>query len=301
MKTDRQLREESFAKMTAKFPHRKVSSLIAVYKIPYSDFDRLKQAANLYMSRCLDMYEYTSGALLVQFTHRYKEIKNITPNGLIVPKNHTILEYNILNQAFYNIISKLGIEDFITSWHVPLNLRIKLGHALEENMARNHPTEYIHSDSWAGESANSVTTMIPIFGDIAKNHVKFYQPPMDFQEEWLGPRPSYKDGQEIAARYTPIDFVPEAGQLIISDFATTHASSRIDGAGSRVSIDTTFALKRHKEDEIIHPWREGERATSEVVNNLGTKYLFSFPDSVNEQVDSQGGFKHPTNLEIKKL
>lgn len=301
--SDLKLREESFARMCERFPHKKITSLISVYNIPKNDLKFLRNSAFLYMSKCLGhgTFIYNEKRILKEYVDKYKDIKNITPNGMIVPKRHTILEYNLLNQAFYNIISKLNINEYITSWHVPLNLRIKLGLALEENMVRNHPTEYIHSDSWAGESANSVTTMIPIFGDIEKNHVKFYQPPADFEEEWLGPRPSYKSGQEIAAKYSEVDFSSKPGQLIISDFATTHASYRDANAGARVSIDTTFALKRDMDTEIIHPWRENERANCDTVSNIGSEYLFVFPDSVDKQVDSQGGFKHPTNLHIKKL
>ena len=71
-----------------------------------------------------------------------------------------------------------------------------------------------------------------------------------------------------------------------------------------VSIDTTFHLKRHKDgqnEEIIHPWRVEERANHSVLSGLGETHLFLFPDGLGQHVDSQGGFKHPTNLQVIDL
>lgn len=300
--TPLQLRKKSFAKLGA-FAFNMVGDLIYEYDIAKSDYMFLDVAANLYMSKGagLPPMSHTSAELLEYYEKNYKTLLHITPNGLIVPKRNTILEYNLLNVAFYRIISRLQIDQHITSWHVPLNLRIKLARPLEENMVRHHPTEHIHTDSWAGESTQSVTTMIPICGDASNNYVQFYEPPSDFQEEWLGPRESYMAGLEIAEKYTKLDYVAPLGSLILSDFATMHSSSRNEGSGPRLSIDTTFALKRQNEEEVIHEWRVNERATTEVVNNLGSKYLFVFPDEPTQQVSSEKGFKHPTNLHIREI
>ena len=260
----------------------------------------------IYMSRCLPEAQVIldEEILLDTFERDRDRIKNITPNGMIVPKKHTTLEYNILVRAFVEIIESLEISDLILSWHVPLNLRIKFGEIDEDNLKRHHPTEHIHSDSWAGESTESVTTHIPIFGDSNRNHIVCYDPPQDFQEDWLGPLPSYADGAEIAGKYTKLDFKPQKGQLILADFASLHASSRLRGAGARVSIDTTFHLKRTKNEnkpEVIHPWRAQERASHDVLVGLGQTHLFFFPDDINQIVDSKGGFKHASNLKIIKL
>ncbi len=69
--------------------------------------------------------------------------------------------------------------------------QVQRRHIVEGNLERAYPTEDIHSDSWAGESSDSVTTMIPIFGDTERNRVDYYTPPEDFQEEWLRGPPSF--------------------------------------------------------------------------------------------------------------
>ncbi len=299
-------RIEAFDELSRRFPCERPSKLISAYRIEEKAPRRLRVAAMLYMSKCLPGQPVIldEEKLLFELVKHQEEIKNITPNGMIVPKRYTILEYNILARTFVEIVNELNVSDFILSWHVPLNLRIKFASVSEENMKRHHPTEHIHSDSWAGESSESVTTHLPLFGNTARNRVVFYDPPPEFQEDWLKPRPSYADGATIAQKYSRIDFIPEKGCLVLADFATLHASSRFPKAGSRVSIDTTFALKRigsHREEEKIHPWRENERAPHQVLMRLGETHLFLFPDDTTQQVDSQGGFKHPTNLKLTKL
>lgn len=297
-------RVKAFDVLAGRFPCHRPTSLIAGHDIPADLLNKLQYATAVYMSRCLpdNRVILDEEELLDTFMREQEHIRNITPNGMIVPKRHTILEYNALVRAFADIINALNIEDLILSWHVPLNLRIKFPEACEANLKRHHPTEHIHSDSWAGESSESVTTHIPIFGDIEKNHLVFYDPPEIFEEAWLKPLPSYRDGQIIAEQYKRLDFKPSKGQLILADFASLHASNRLSDAGPRVSIDTTFAVRKvGGEQETIHPWRVGERADHAVLAGLGETHLFIFPDALTDQVDSQGGFKHPTNLQVVEL
>ena len=298
-----QSRKKAFGALTSRFQCERPGPLIARHKIQSSLFKRLQTVTAIYMSKCLGKNEFIldENELLQRFEKDYEKILNITPNGMIVPKRHTILEYNLLVQTFSMIIETLCIQDLISSWHIPLNVRIKFGEASEENLQRHHPTEHVHSDSWAGESSESVTTMIMIFGDVERNHISFYDPPSDFEEEWLRPRPTYLDGKVVADRYSRVNMIPEKGDLLVSDFAGLHSSTRLPNAQTRVSIDTTFVLKKtadHRTAESIHQWREGERAEPLALDSLGEKSLFYFPDSVDQHVDSEGGFKHPTNLEV---
>jgi hypothetical protein len=304
--SDLERRITSFDRLAERFKCDRPSGLIAVHDIGSSLWERLVVATGIYMARCLpdDQLFLDGDQIIDAFESRRDEIGNVTPNGMIVPKRHTILEYNALVRAFAQIVDSLGIADLIASWHVPLNLRIKFGEVDQENMRRHHPTEHIHSDSWAGESAESVTVHMPIFGDVDRNRMVFYDPPEEFEEEWLGPIPSYLSGSGVADKYSINKFAAKAGQVVLADFAGLHASTRFEGACSRVSIDTTFALKRDRRDgasERIHPWRTEERASPEVLAHIGETHLFVFPDRVEQRVDSKGGFKHPTNLRLIEL
>ena len=299
-------REEGFDNLEKRFRCRRVSSLLLEHKINPSLFKRLQYTAATYISKCLPDNEFivSEKKLLKTLEELQDAVANITPNGMVVPKRHTILEYNLLASAFSAIIESLDINDLISSWHIPLNLRVKYSQVNQANLERHHPTEHIPSDSWAGESSESVTVHIPIFGDVENNHVSFYEPPDTFEEHWLKPRPSYIDGEEIAKKYRKIDFIPKKGRLLLADFAGLHASTRLPHAGPRISIDTTFVLRRPGDDrpaEKIHPWRENERASQDTLQSLGTEKLFYFPDTNDQFVDSEGGFKHPTNLQVLEL
>lgn len=299
-------RVEGFDIFQTRFEHDRVGKLLVSHKIREDLFKKLQTAASLYISKSFsgDQFVRDEAELLFMLDKEYKNISNITPNGMIVPKRYNVLEYNLLVRSFSSIIDSLNIGDLISSWHIPLNLRYKQGEVNQENMLRHHPTEHIHSDSWAGESSESVTVHIPVFGDSERNHVAFYDPPQNFDEKWLGALPSYKDGEEISKKYTKVDFVPQKGSILLADFAGLHASTRFPEAQSRISIDTTFVLKRpgdNRSPEKIHHWRENERASQQTLSSLGNKKLFFFPDDDNSYVDSEGGFKHPTNLHILDL
>ena len=306
MLSDLEFRSKTFKVMTDCFKHKKIIDLICSHKISEELFDKLKIASLLYMSKSCGFFSLNENELIKYYENNYNNITCITPNGLITPKNNTIIEYNLLCQAFYDIINVLNINHLIQSWHIPLNLRIKLAKPIEANLERAYPTEYLHSDSWFEESSYSVTSMIPVMGDLKNNYVEYYEPPKDFVEEWLGPKPSYKDGDGVVEKYSKVDYIGEKGHLILVDFATLHRSFRTDQAKTRISIDTTFLLNRNTIDDgkdIKHIWREDERASIDVVSNIGKKYMFYFPDDPevkNSNIDNKG-HKHSARLEIKKL
>ena len=319
MATDLERREAKYDELTSKFINQRPTPLIAVYKIEDSYFDILKDSVINYMSRCLPSRKqmHNEEAILSEFMKlRNKEvfrggkrdlIKSCTPNGLLVPKRHSQLEYNRVVQAYTSIIQKLNIREFIESFHIPLNVRYKDPQMAPENKGRGRSTETWHTDSWAGESPASITTMIPLLGDTDNNNVLFKVPPRDFKEEWIGFRESYNEGVNEIKNYNFQECrIPyKKGNLILADFATIHASSRKDGCGPRVSIDTTFAVKRSKEEQDMaekkmHKWRKNERISSEELYNVGASKFFYFPDSENDFVES-GGAKHPSNLHIINL
>ena len=298
------IRAKAFEKLSSRFVCSKPSPLIAIHKIDPKVRENLATAAAVYLSRNLSSNRLIldEQELLGTIVDKWKEIPTITPNGMVVPKRHTMLEYNALVRAFAATIATLNIADLISSWHIPLNVRIKLGAPDENNLRRHHPTEHIHSDSWAGESSESVTVHIPLFGDTERNRMVFYEPPSQFDEDWLKPLPSYQAGKDIADRYKKMDCKVQKGELVLADFSTLHSSSHFPNAGARASIDTTFVLKKSDAvSERIHPWREGERASDELLRGIGETHFFVFADSAEQQVDSQGGFKHPTSLQILKL
>lgn len=266
----------------------RVNPLTIVHSPSSRDFQDLYHSVETYMGGSLKDYEE-------------KLPPQVTPNGMIVPKRNTVIEYNMVVRSFARIMDRLGFGDLVESWHIPLNVRFKGSVVSELNMRRKHPTEHAHSDSWAGESSESVTVHIPIMGDCQKNYVQMFYPDDEFKDAWLGPRKSYADGHELLTHYTPVNYITPMGGVAFMDFATLHASTRLENAGPRVSIDTTFVLKKDWMSEKIHKWRKGERLSDSMLKTLGETHIFYFPDSPESQVDTRGGFKHPTKLKLVKI
>ncbi len=282
-------RIEAFDVLADRFNiHDRVTPLTIVHPLTRARFGALHDAVFMFMGATPSDYDKNLPP-------------HVTPNGMIVPKRNTVLEYNLVVRRFAQIMASIGFGDLVDSWHIPLNVRFKSSLVSEENMKRAHPTEHAHSDSWAGESSESVTVHIPVMGDWHDNYVRMFYPDDAFDDAWLGPRASYADGHDVLPHYKALDYVTELGSVAFMDFATLHASTRNPGCGPRVSIDTTFVLKKRGMSEKIHKWRENERASDALLKGVGETHLFYFPDPPEAQVDTQGGFKHPTRLLIKTL
>ena len=102
-----------FDDITSNLECSRPSPLILSYKIPDNDWEHMKHTAAVYMSKCIpgNPLILDEEELLQTFHEKQKEILNVTPNGMIVSKRHTVLEYNSMIQAFAKVINGLGIAD----------------------------------------------------------------------------------------------------------------------------------------------------------------------------------------------
>lgn len=297
-----QERIEIFSKITSYFTCYRPHPLICVYKTGLSH-DILKHAAN-YLIRslsfdgidCCNLHHAMSEVRMAKY--REYVCKAITPNGMIVPKNESILEFNLLAKSFYDIIGDMGFGNLIHSWNVPPNLRIKTGLYDPAHLQRKNASEHIHSDAWAGEKPNCGTAMLLLAGDTETNGVEFYTPPDDFSEEWLKTTDAgYLDKKDIIDRYKKVHIRAQPGDLILSDFATLHASMvPKENSKPRISIDSVFAYKCTENDQVTD-WR-GLHARAWEIKDIGRKTMLYTSASVEDQVDSKGGFKQATAIEL---
>lgn len=292
-------RIEAFRTLGARFQHEAIAPLILVHKIDPSLFGALVCAARIYMDAAALNSWTPPGDILPLYDSG--QVYAVTPAGMIVPKRTSWLAFNAVVRVFSDIMQAMGFGDLIDSWHVPLNVRFKSSLLADTSAGRPHATEQPHSDSWAGESTESVTVHIPLMGDTGRNYLRMFYPDEDlFEEAWLGSRDDYRDGHDVLPHYRALDYVIPLGSVALIDFATLHATTRNPGSGARVSIDTTFTLKKRDMSERIHPWREGERASDEVLRSIGTTRVFYFPDAPDAQVRVDG-FRHPTRMRIVEV
>lgn len=260
------------------FPCERPTPLVCVHTIAPDRWARLRLAALLYLSKCLPGSPVVldeAEVLAALIAHR-DAIPNITPNDL---------------------------GDRVTAWHVPMNLRIKFPAVDATNRGRPHQTELPHSDAWVGTASDSVLVHVPLFGDLERNHLAFYEPPADFGEGWLAPLATYAEGQDYTRRYRRLGRLGRAGQMVLADFAVLHESARLQDAGPRVSIDTGFRLSRAPlaDAPAMTPSREREYAAPDVLGRLGERWLLVFPDGPEDRVENLGGGRHPSNWKLVEL
>lgn len=291
-------RESRFGELVSHFECWRPCPLIAAHRLRPEPFARLRLAAALYIASCLpDARRVTTELLadeeqlLAEVERQRPEIRNLTPNGMVVPKRELNLEYNIFVSAFAGVIATLGVDDFIDAWIHPPNLRVKEGAPTEDKLARPFASERWHTEAWIEmNTSRPVTVMIPLLGDTERNRVRFRAPGADFDETWLRPRASYEDGQAIAARYRDVDLGYEKGFLYVSDAATLHRSERLPGAGPRASIDVNFLVR----PAGVRGKAAAPHVTQADLEGIGRKGMFVFSDSMNDHLDTRGGKRHPT-------
>jgi|TARA_B110000093_G_scaffold173482_1_gene205643 hypothetical protein len=306
------IRKHYLKKLSKKFQGKKINDLMYEIKIPENLFYNIKSATINYVSKSFNDNEtiVDEKKLIKKILSKKKILSNLTPNGIIVPKIESSLEFNSLLKSYVQILKYFNIESLIENFHFPPNIRLKLPYIKKNHMLRKHPTELMHSDTWTGANPNWCAVHLFILGDIARNNIRYAEPPSDFDEDWLKPLKKSQLGKDISSKFKLMRYIPKKGHMIIADATIIHQSFRKKKAGIRISLDTGFDLKmkkltsfnKTKVDTLdIKKIRKNETISKEDFIQLGKKTYFHFPDSFKNKVFHKGGFKHPTNPKLIRL
>ena len=150
-----------------------VSPLIANIKLKKDSFNRIKNASILYLAKIMNLDYFPDESTIMELIEKH-EFKNITPTGMILPKNYSSIEYNLFLREYYSAISELYFFNKLESCHTPAHLRIKWPKTRKSDLERpRHAPEELHFDSWSGYSSLGLTFLIGVIGDIEKNRVNF--------------------------------------------------------------------------------------------------------------------------------
>ena len=235
---------------------KKVHDLITSFEIPKSSLLALKNAVKNYVCVAMEL-PVIEDEIFIQTIDDKRNLKNITPNGAVVPKRDYMLEYNIFLREWKNIMKGVVSPkpEMLNRFRLTPNIRIKFSEEIEENKSRELNTALPHSDGWL-EGPWGMNCFVPLFGDTENNTLKYYQPkPDEFREDFVQISPSYKKMQWVLDHYSNLDFVPKTGFVYFSDYAMIHNTHKYnDNAGTRISIDTTLYIG----DNPPHPDREKE-------------------------------------------
>jgi hypothetical protein len=262
-------RESRFNDLCSRFPNRSMGRLLAVYTLPEKEFEALKVATMLFLSRCLPNKGtlVEEDKLMEAFESNIHAVSNMTPNGKMMPKPFLTLEYNMWVRSIVDIIETMNVADLVDTFRLP-TLRYKASQQSDELLRRPYATEKPHLETWVGHTQDSIAFHIPILGDIANNYLQLCSPPEDFEESWADPLEDFTAGEEIAGKYQMQDVRPEPGYLYVFECTSLHYSVRNPGAGSRVSLEVTCLMH----DKIRRESKEAQSARSKLDSD------FSFVD-----------------------
>lgn len=299
------IRRKNFEKLISKIKCNEINDLMVEVPIDEKLFQNLRTYTMIFMSKSFnENFILTDEKLLLEnISLNHEKLKNMTPNGMMVPKRELALDFNNLLKSYVDILKSINVYDLIENFHFPPNIRLKLSETNKDNLSRAHPTEMMHSDTWTGANFNWIASHIYILGDIKNNHILYGYPPENFDESWLFPIENASLGQKYSEQFKNISYIPKPGTFILADATVFHRSFTNNNCGLRVSLDTGFDMiapniKKFKNRSVgntnVGSIRDNETIKKQDFWNIGLETFYSFPNKFHDEVDSKGGFKHPS-------
>jgi hypothetical protein len=215
-------------------------ALLKSIRVPESSLASVAGAVNIYLWTTLTAFFperrfALRDDLLSAYAGEVLSLPNVTPNGLVLPKEPNQLAYNLVHRRMAELLEVLGLAAHLKAIQFPLNVRLARGAADARADARPRASTKPHSDIWAGDPAGAVVFMLPVLGDIARVGVDFFEPE-EMPAEFLRPLADYDEGRPVFARARRYDSGFQPGEMILFDPYLLHRTLR-PGDGLRISVD----------------------------------------------------------------
>ena len=230
--------------------------LLKVSRIAANNLDKLRSTINFYLRTTLEaFYKGLSfkkhDNLIDSCAKEIQALPNITPNGLILPKQQTFLAYNKIHSVIVDILDSLGLESHIEAVHAPINIRLVSGQPDTLVDSRPRASVKMHSDMWAGEPANAIMVFLPIFGEIGKIGIKWVEPRV-FPVSFMRPLDDFDDGSCLVDGGIEYEagFMP--GDILFADPFVLHATQK-NAPGMRLSLEFRFVASENTKTDKFAP------------------------------------------------
>jgi hypothetical protein len=224
--------------------------------------------------------------LLIAYKRQILALPNITPNGLLLPKRETYLGYNLLHRHLVPIIRTFGFEPHVRSIHLPVNVRIVHGVPAPKIDSRPRASVKPHSDVWAGEPTNAIMIFLPVFGDLNRVGIDFFEPPEAFAR-YIRPLDNFDEGAHLLAGATQYDCRLRAGCAYFIDPYTLHRTVKQRDA-LRLSIDFRFLPHEWLASDVAFATERKENYVSlQEWYEVGEKQLL-VSDSALDEIHTNG-------------
>lgn len=247
-------RADRLHRICGRVNHGAVKPLMVEHIFTPEEFDTLRTYVNIYLYNSLVSMRPGRYAMAPDFLHLYEAeiaaLPNITPNGLLLPKKHNFLAYNMIYQHLVPIVEKMQLTD-IAQIQRSINIRIINGEPNNFADSRPRSSTVLHSDIWAGEFANHFTLQIPMAGDMGKNGINLSEPGANFFPKYVRALDDFRDGAEVKDDATPYDVPLQVGRGYFMDSFLLH-QTRKGGSGLRLNVSITFIMKSRVSSDLVY-------------------------------------------------
>lgn len=220
--------------------------LLKLLEISKEDIDKIKQSINIILWDSLTSY-YTDRTfeitknLFDDNKDFIRNLPNITPNGLLLPKNENIWAYNIFHKVCAEVFSKYHFFSRIEKIQFPINIRIVDGNRDPSLEKRSRASTKIHTDIWASEPSAALMGFLSLFGETDDISVRFFEPKF-IPQNMIKPLDDYDQAREISENVIPYAHHLDESGLFIVDPYLLHQTF-LNSKGLRLSIDMRFTPK----------------------------------------------------------
>ena len=218
--------------------------LIKVCKITEKSLDNLKDAVMFYIWDCLiSSNPNTKIKISENFfdinQNIIKNLPNITPNGLVVPKKENLMSFNKLQKVIFKEFEKNNINEKIDRVQFPINIRLQSGSFISEGRPRASTKK--HTDIWAGDPSGAIIVFLHIYGDYKKIGINFFEA-KEFPADLVRTLDDYDHGnkkiEEIQELHLKYD---DSGWIFVDPFLLHETYKNSDDI--RISLDFRFIPK----------------------------------------------------------
>jgi hypothetical protein len=131
---------------------------------------RIVDACNVYLWSSLNSYfsgkAFTLASDMLQaYPEDLMALPNITPNGLVLPKQQNLFAYNLLHWAVAGALEEMAFYKHFKALQFPINIRLVNGKPDPALDARPRASTKWHMDLWAGDPPASFVMALPVLGN----------------------------------------------------------------------------------------------------------------------------------------
>ena len=279
---DLEERKERMSTLLSKNNDSSNKELIYVNKISTVGIKKIQDAVIFYIWDCIISSDPESNievdkGFFKKYEDNIKNLPNITPNGLLVPKKENLLSFNKLQKVIYDEFYKNNLNKEIDKVQFPINLRIQSGKFDTDERPRASTKK--HTDIWAGDPSGAILVFLHIYGEYEKIGIEFFEP-KKFPKSCLKTISDYNEGNSQIDDLKKLDTKYDDSGWIFADPFLLHQTFK-NSDSIRISLDFRFIPKEKLDSDS---YEDENRKPYFISTDLWSKYGDSKILSTNQSM-----------------